>query len=181
MLFPMLRYPNLRHLTVPLPRRRRRRRRKRKPCPCLLLRNWLPAPPPPPPSDTVIVSTYFTPLFLILLSGSLKAVAYSSWEEGFGAKFNQGVFFLSIREYYRGPVFLVVIWFGSHTSPIRKLSLFSVFLCVAGRVFWRERGLWGCWGGAKLFGPEKGCSSINHLVLSAFNPLLQPPPPRPQS
>ncbi len=49
----------------------------------------------------------------------------------------------SSREYwmiYRGPGFLAVVLFGS--SPFRRLS-FSVFLCFAGRAYWRAgRGVW---------------------------------------
>ncbi len=41
---------------------------------------------------------------------------------------------------------------------------FSVFLCVAGRVYWRGGG--GC-GGATKYGGEKTWSSINHAILSA--------------
>jgi hypothetical protein len=53
--------------------------------------------------------------------------------------------FISLpREYwmiYRGPGFLAVVWFGSSpplpTSPVSNLFL---FLSIAGRAFWRERG-----------------------------------------
>jgi hypothetical protein len=53
------------------------------------------------------------------------------------------------REYwmiYRAPSFLAVVWFGSSPTPFpipfpsASCLSFSVFLCVAGRACWRERG-----------------------------------------
>jgi hypothetical protein len=46
---------------------------------------------------------------------------------------------------YRGPGFLVVIWFGSSPIPSAHLPsaswlCFSIFLCVVGRAYRRERG-----------------------------------------
>ncbi len=50
-------------------------------------------------------------------------------------------------------------------SPLLSASclFFSVFLCVVGRAYWRERG--GVGGGAKSYG-EKVWSSTNHSILS---------------
>ncbi len=45
---------------------------------------------------------------------------------------------------YRGPDHLAVVWFGSPPTPLLPTLLsetclsFSVFLCIAGRHFWRE-------------------------------------------
>jgi hypothetical protein len=47
------------------------------------------------------------------------------------------------RKYWmiiRGPGFLEVVWFGSSPSPSASCLSFSVFLCVAGRVYWQQRG-----------------------------------------
>ncbi len=49
---------------------------------------------------------------------------------------------------YRGPGFLAVVWFGSSPAPLppalpsatASCLSFAVFLCVAGRAYWRERG-----------------------------------------
>ncbi len=45
---------------------------------------------------------------------------------------------------YRGPSFLAVVWFGSTPAPFPPLLsanclTFSVFNCVAGPAYWRER------------------------------------------
>ncbi len=47
---------------------------------------------------------------------------------------------------YRGPGFLAVVWFGSSPQPLTPLPSpsrlsFSVFLYIAGRAYWQERGL----------------------------------------
>ncbi len=79
------------------------------------------------------------------------------------------------REYwrfYRGPAFLAVGWFGSTSAPFTPLSRqqgclsFAVFLCVAGRAFWRERGIGGG-RRAKSFDREKAWSSVNYSILAA--------------
>ncbi len=44
---------------------------------------------------------------------------------------------------------------------------FSVFLCVAGRAYWREM-----WGGTSSYDCEKAWSSINHSILSGATPPL---------
>ncbi len=68
---------------------------------------------------------------------------------------------------YRGSGVLAVVLFGSSptTSPPAASCLsFSVFLCVAGRAYWRRgRGKGG--GGAKSYDGEKVWSSINHSML----------------
>jgi hypothetical protein len=81
------------------------------------------------------------------------------------------------REYwmiYRVLGFLVVIWFGS-SPPLPRSSascpFLSVFLSVAGRAHWRERGDGGG-GGAKSYDGEKAWSSINHSILSALTNRL---------
>ena len=58
------------------------------------------------------------------------------------------------REYwmsYRGPGFLPVVWFGSTPTPFPHLPSasclsFSVFLYVAGQIYWWERGEGVGWG-----------------------------------
>ncbi len=74
---------------------------------------------------------------------------------------------------YRGPRFLAVAWFGSSTTPSphylpsASCLSFSVFLCVAGRAYWRERRVGGG-DGAKSCDGEKAWSSINHSILSGW-------------
>ncbi len=63
-------------------------------------------------------------------------------EKGRGAK-ETG----SIEWFYRWSGFLAIVWFGSTSTPFPYISCasclcFSVFLCVAGRAYWRERGAW---------------------------------------
>ncbi len=57
-----------------------------------------------------------------------------------------------------------MIWLLQEPSPVSSLS-FSVFLCVAGRTYWREKG-WGCGRGAESYDREIACPSINHSILS---------------
>ncbi len=84
----------------------------------------------------LLIYSFFIPHWLQLLS--------PSWRSYF--------LLLSLppREYwriYRGSGFLVVVWFGStHLLPLPWASClsFSVFLCVAGRAYWLEKG--GCVG-----------------------------------
>ncbi len=59
---------------------------------------------------------------------------------------------------YRGLCFIEVIWFSSSPIP-------SVFLCVASRAYWRERGGKGVGKGAKSYDGEKDWSSLNTLWL----------------
>ncbi len=70
------------------------------------------------------------------------------------------------REYcmiFRGPGFLVVVWFGSSPSPVRKLDRGddTQEYCSRETTCWRERGR-----GAKSYGGEKARSSINHSIYS---------------
>ncbi len=67
---------------------------------------------------------------------------------------------------YRGPGFLAVVWFGSSPtlfpfSPSASCHFFSVFLCVAGRAYRRERGE----------GSGRGAKSLCHLYITQY-PLL---------
>ncbi len=74
--------------------------------------------------------------------------------------------------YYRGPGFLVVVYFGSLSSPPLPSAdclSFSVFLCVALRAYWRERGV-GKVEGAKSYDGEKASSSIIHEPLPGIWP-----------
>ncbi len=48
--------------------------------------------------------------------------------------------------------------------PSESCLSFSVFLCVAGRAYWRKKGVGGG-EGAKSCNGEKAWSSINHLFL----------------
>ncbi len=66
---------------------------------------------------------------------------------------------------YRGPGFLVVIWFGSSPiplSPLRSTSClsFPVFLFVAGRAYLRERRVGGG-GGAESYDRVKAWPFMN--------------------
>ncbi len=76
---------------------------------------------------------------------------------------------------YRWPGFLAVVRFSLSPTPPplsrhQVVSVFSVFLCVAGRAYWRERG----GGGPESYNDEKAWSSINHSILSLINtPLVQ--------
>ncbi len=54
---------------------------------------------------------------------------------------------------------------SSSLLPSASCLSLSVFLGVAGRAFWREKGEGG--GGAKLYDLEKAWPSINHSILSA--------------
>jgi hypothetical protein len=77
---------------------------------------------------------------------------------------------------YRGPGFLAVVWFSYSTtpspSPISRLSLW-VFLCVAGRAFWRKLG-GGDGGGAKSYDGEKTWSCSYHSICSLAIALIYP-------
>jgi hypothetical protein len=83
--------------------------------------------------------------------------------------FESAVSLADCREYwmiYRWPGFLAVEWFGSSHSPpllLRSSSClsFSVYLCVAVRAYWRERG----GGNLKLYAGKKAWSSTNHSIL----------------
>jgi len=73
------------------------------------------------------------------------------------------------RMIYWGPSFLAVLWFGSTPTPHPPLPSasylsFSVFLCVAGRAHWPERGEGVHGRAAKSYEREKACSSINHSL-----------------
>jgi hypothetical protein len=67
--------------------------------------------------------------------------------------------------------FCRMIWLLSHPLlPLPSASCFSflVFLCVAGRAYYREReGVVG--GGDKSYNVEKAWSSIIHSILSGFD------------
>ncbi len=75
---------------------------------------------------------------------------------------------------YRGPSFLVVVWFGSSPNPY-PLPLPSVSSTCDTQEDWeRETTCWqetrgGDGGGAKLCDGEKAWSSINHSLLSGCN------------
>ncbi len=79
---------------------------------------------------------------------------------------------------YREQGFLAVVCFGSSPtpspSPVSKFLSLSVFLCVAGRAYWLERGDVGGGGGAKSYDGEKAWSSINHSILSGSKHHLYP-------
>jgi hypothetical protein len=66
------------------------------------------------------------------------------------------------REYW-------IFWFIEGHAFLRQYDLaplsFSVFLCVAGRTYWREKG-WGSGRGAESYNREIACPSINHSILS---------------
>jgi hypothetical protein len=70
---------------------------------------------------------------------------------------------------YRGQGFLAVKWFGSSPppspSPVSKMSLFLIFLCVAGRDNLRER-MGGGGRGARSYDREKAWPSTNNSILS---------------
>jgi hypothetical protein len=58
----------------------------------------------------------------------------------------------------------LLLYIGSFLPFPSAICLsFSVFLCVAGRAYWRERE----GGGAKAHERENACSSINHALLYA--------------
>ncbi len=68
---------------------------------------------------------------------------------------------------YRGPDFLAVVLFGSSPtlSPPRSSASclsFLVFLYVAGRAYWRERGK----ARSQIIWPRESLVSINHSILS---------------
>ncbi len=83
--------------------------------------------------------------------------------------FESAVSLADWREYgmiYRWPGFLAVEWFSSSPSPpllLRSSSClsFSVYLCVAVRAYWRERG----GRELKLYAGKKAWSSTNHSIL----------------
>ncbi len=54
--------------------------------------------------------------------------------------------------------------------PSASCLTVSIFLCVAGRAYWRERVV-DTWR-AKSHAAEEAWSSIHHSILSGFNPLL---------
>ncbi len=71
---------------------------------------------------------------------------------------------------YRGRCFLAVLDDSAPrpppSSPISSAScLFSVFMCVAVRTYWRQGG-GGGGQGAKSYDCEKAWSSVNHSILS---------------
>ncbi len=132
--------------------------------------------PTPPPFDTVRMSTYFTPLFLFLLSVCCRRV-WSRIRPRSRARRRCFYQSESIEWVIEDQAFLRSYYLGHTPLPSSSCLSFSVFLWVAGRVFWRERSWWGEWGGAKQY--KKVWSPINHLILSAFNPTLHSPPPPP--
>ncbi len=66
---------------------------------------------------------------------------------------------------YRGPGFLAVVWFIPPPLPSANCLSFSVFLCLAGRAYYRERG-GGGERGAKSYNRKKAWPCINHSILS---------------
>ncbi len=64
---------------------------------------------------------------------------------------------------YRGP--------GRMIAPPPPVSKLSLFLCVAGRAYWRGRGEMGG-GGAKSYDGEKAWSCINYSILSGLSHLM---------
>ncbi len=74
-----------------------------------------------------------------------------------------------------------MIWLLPHPShsPVSKLSLlYTVFVCVVGRAYWRGKEGVGGRGRVKTYDGEKACSFINHSIFSA---LRHTPPPFPTS
>jgi hypothetical protein len=69
---------------------------------------------------------------------------------------------------YREPS---IVWFGSSPtpspspSPVSNLSLFSVFLCVAGRAYGREREA-GRWWRSQIIRRWESLASITHSMFS---------------
>ncbi len=59
-------------------------------------------------------------------------------------------------------------------SPLPSAS--CLFLCAAGRAYWRYRGGGGCGRGAESCHGEKALSSISHSILSGFLPIFNPHP-----
>jgi hypothetical protein len=72
---------------------------------------------------------------------------------------------------YRGPGFLAVVRSGSSPTPTPFSSAtclcFSVFLCVASRAYWRNKG---GGRGVKSYDCEEAWSSIHHSTLNTFHP-----------
>ncbi len=73
------------------------------------------------------------------------------------------------------PGFLAVVWFGSSPAPFVPLPSascrlsFSVFLCVADRAYWRERGATG-WARSQIMWPRESLALYKSFtVLSAAN------------
>jgi hypothetical protein len=75
---------------------------------------------------------------------------------------------------YRWPDFLAVVWLDSFPTSFPQLPSanclsYSVFLCVAGRAYWRESAGGEVVGGAKSCGGEKAWSSINHWLIFVYS------------
>ena len=72
-----------------------------------------------------------------------------------------------LRSYDSAPRLSSRVWSLDHPLPSASCLSFSVFLCVAGRAYWRERRVGGG-DGAKSCDGEKAWSSINHSILSGW-------------
>ncbi len=80
-----------------------------------------------------------------------------------------GFFSESIEWLVEDQAFLAVVWFGSSPTPLPWANClsFSVFLRVAGRAYWRERG-----GGGVVEEPNHKTARESMAFYKLFNTLL---------
>ncbi len=76
---------------------------------------------------------------------------------------------------FRGLGFLAVVWFGSSPTPFPPLPSasclsFTVFLCVAVRAYWRERGR-GAGARSQIIRPQESLALYNSFNTLCFRSL----------
>ncbi len=108
-------------------------------------------PPPPPYSISQLIAdiSYKDDVTVILLVVSVIVSPREDWM------------------IYRGPGFLAVVIRLHPPLPSASCRYFSVFLCVAGRAYWRERGGRG-WAWSWSYDRMKAWPSVNGSILSGF-------------
>jgi hypothetical protein len=84
---------------------------------------------------------------------------------------------------YRGPNFFAIVWFSSSPIPFPHLPCasclsFSVFMCIVGQAYRRERGSRGGWGRSQIIRRPESLVLYKIIQYSLISSIYPPKPER---